>query len=72
MIMGCKGLEEMVYDLGYAMNDMRNDGFTTFEYKKRLYQTMWLCEEFLKKSSHYVGEEEFLKEHNRQEGMLCK
>jgi len=50
----------IIQDYGIKARDPNFDGFTSFEYKKKLYQIKWACEEELAKSPTFVGEEDYL------------
>lgn len=52
---------------GAELRDYHNDGFIQFEIKKELYQLKWLLDEILEESSRFVGEDEFLEEHYKEE-----
>ncbi len=39
-----------------------NDGFVTWEIKKRLYKIQWYLEDIMERSSSYAGEDEWLQE----------
>lgn len=54
-----------IEDYGYYLNDMRNDGFSQFEVKKKLYKILWATEKQLSKSTTFVGEDEWLKENSK-------
>jgi len=54
-----------IEDYGHYMCDMRNDGFSQFEVKKKLYLILWEVEKQLKHSPKFLGEEEWISE-NRQ------
>ncbi len=43
-----------------------NDGFTTWELKKELYDIKWLLEEMLKRQPTFGDEEEWLKEQSKK------
>lgn len=49
-----------IQDYGYYLNDMRNDGFTQFEVKKKLYKILWETQKQLDRSPTFVGEDEWL------------
>ena len=44
-----------------------NDGFVGFGIKKELYEIKWFLDMIMEKCHTYVGEEEFLKEHEQEE-----
>ena len=50
--------------LKYDMNDPRMTGYFNFEAKKKLLSIMWKCQDALKDSPTFVGEDEWLKEMN--------
>lgn len=53
---------DTIEDYFYNATDPRMDGFTQWEYKKKLYEIKWKVDRLLPKISTFVGEEEFLKE----------
>lgn len=44
-----------------------NDGWTSWELKKELYDIKWLLEEMLKRQPTFSGEEEWLVEQNKKQ-----
>ena len=54
-----------IENYGYYLNDMRNDGFSQFEVKKKLYKILWETQRQLDKSPTFVGEDEWLKENSQ-------
>ena len=56
-----------VETMRYAATDPREDGFTTWGVKQDLYKIKWAVDEALKKCPTYAPEEEFLKEHEKEE-----
>jgi len=51
------------------MNNPYNDGFTTWPIKQDLYRLKWIIDESLANASSYAGEEEWLKEQEREKIM---
>lgn len=51
---------------GVELNSPRNDGFTQWEIKQDLYKIKFLVDEILKSSPKFVGETEFLEQHQKQ------
>jgi hypothetical protein len=51
------------------LNNPYNDGFSTWPIKQDLYQLKWLIDESLAQASRYAGEEEWLKEQEREKIM---
>ena len=59
-------LKQGVNKISYAESDPRMDGFVTWGCKKDLYELLWHIEDALDKCSTYAGEEEFLRERDKQ------
>lgn len=55
-------IKNQIQKMGFEMCSPYNDGFTTFEIKKKLYEIKWEVDRFLEKAPTYVGEEEWLEE----------
>ena len=55
-----------IYLTGIELNSPYNDGFTSWEHKKDLYKIKFLVDAILKDSPEFTGEEEFLKEHEKE------
>ena len=53
-----------VEEMGREMRSPYNDGFYTFEIKKKLYEIKWAVDKQLENSPTYVGEPEWLEENN--------
>lgn len=49
-----------IEDYGHYLRDMRNDGFSQFEVKKKLYLALWEIEKQLYNSPNFVGEDEWV------------
>jgi hypothetical protein len=58
-------IHHQVYMAGVELISPYNDGFTQWEIKKDLYKVKWLLDAILKDSDEFSGEEEFLKEHEK-------
>jgi hypothetical protein len=54
--------------MGHEMRSPYNDGFTTFEIKKKLYEIKWAVLKQLDNSPNYVGEKEWLEEQETKNG----
>ena len=54
--------------MGHEMRSPYNDGFTTFEIKKKLYEIKWAVDKQLENSPNYVGEKEWLEEQEIKNG----
>ena len=54
-----------LYMAGVELHSPYNDGYTQWEIKQDLYRIKWLVDAILKDSSTFVGEEDFLKEHEK-------
>lgn len=53
-----------IEDYGHYLRDMRNDGFSQFEVKKKLYKILWATKKQLDDSPTFVGENEWVSENN--------
>ena len=51
-----------IEDMGRELRSSYNDGFTTFEIKKKLYEIKWAVDKQLESGPNHVGEPEWLKE----------
>lgn len=65
--MNFNNIHSQISKAGYELNNFYNDGFVQFEIKKDLYRIKWLVDDILKGASTFVGEDEFLKEHDEEE-----
>jgi hypothetical protein len=54
-----------LYMAGVELHSPYNDGYTQWEIKQDLYRIKWLVDAILKDSGTFVGEEDFLKEHEK-------
>ena len=61
-----KPIEDQIRSMGYYLQDMRNDGFSQFEVKKKLYKILWETEKQLKMSSSFVGETDWLMQNEKK------
>ena len=59
-------LKEGVNKIGFAESDPRMDGFVTWGCKQDLYQLLWHVEDTLDKCSKYAGEDEFVRDREKQ------
>ena len=59
-------LKQGVNKISFAERDPRMDGFVTWGCKKDLYELLWHIEDALDKCSTYAGEEEFVRERDKQ------
>ena len=59
-------LKQSVNKISFAESDPRMDGFVTWGCKKDLYELLWHIEDALDKCGTYAGEEEFLRERDKQ------
>jgi hypothetical protein len=55
-----------IWSMTYAMNNPRNDGFTTWPIKQDLYQLKWLIESALENAATYAPEQEWLNEQEQK------
>lgn len=60
-------IKQEIRKISYAESDPRTTGFVTWGCKQDLYEILWFVEDQLRNCSTYAGEEEFLKEHEKQE-----
>lgn len=58
-------IHHSLYMAGVELNSPRNDGFTQWAIKQDLYKIKWLLDAMLEESSTFVGEEEFLRDHDK-------
>ena len=63
--MDYNSVHHQIYIAGVELHSPYNDGFTTFEIKKDLHRIKWLLDEIMADAPTFVGEDEFLKEHNQ-------
>jgi len=61
-----KDIKNEISKISWAESDPRMDGFVTWGCKQELYEILWYVEEKLRKCSTYAGEEDFLKEHDKE------
>jgi len=64
--MDYNSVSHQIYMSGVELHSARNDGFVAFETKKDLYKLKFLLDEILDQSPEFVGESEFLEEHNKK------
>ena len=57
---------EQIQSMGYYLRDMRNDGFSQFEVKKKLYKILWETEKQLHNSPTFVGETDWLMQNEKE------
>lgn len=53
-----------IQDYGYYIRDMRNDGFSQFEAKKKLYKILWETQKQINEAPTFVGEDGWVSENN--------
>ena len=58
-------ITSQVHSLAREISSPYNDGYTTFEIKKDLHKLKWLLDEIMADSPTFVGEDDFLKEHEQ-------
>lgn len=61
-----KDIIRQIQTMYWNATDPRQDGFVTWPIKQDLYRIKWEVDEALSKCSTYVGEEEFLEEHQKE------
>jgi len=61
-----KDIKTEISKISWAESDPRVDGFVTWGCKQELYEILWYVEEKLRKCSTYAGEDDFLKEHDKE------
>ena len=59
-------IKNEISKISWAESDSRMDGFVTWGCKQELYEILWYVEEKLRKCSTYAGEDDFLKEHDKE------
>ena len=64
--MDYNSVSHQIHIAGVELNSPRNDGFTQWEIKQDLYKIKFLVDEILKSSPEFVGETEFLEQHQKQ------
>lgn len=64
--MDYNSVSHQIYMTGVEVCDSKNDGFTSFYLKQDLYKLKWLIDEIIKDSPTFVGEDEFVKEHDQK------
>lgn len=64
--MDYNSVSHQIHIAGVELNSPRNDGFTQWEIKQDLYKVKFLVDEILKSSPEFVGETEFLEQHQKQ------
>lgn len=64
--MDYNSVSHQIYIAGVELNSPRNDGFTQWEIKQDLYKVKFLVDQILKSSPEFVGETEFLDQHQKQ------
>lgn len=60
-------VQHNIYMAGVELCNSRNDGYTQWEIKQDLYRLKWLVDNILAQSATFVGEDEFLREHEKAE-----
>lgn len=60
-------LDEMIEHYGHYCTDPRNDGFSQFEAKKKIYLALWEAHKWLDRAPKFIGETEWLQEHGHTE-----
>ena len=63
--MDYNSVHHQIYMSGVELHSPYNDGYTTFEIKKDLHKLKWLLDEIMADSPTFVGEDDFLKEHEQ-------
>ena len=61
-----KDIKTEISKISWAESDPRMDGFVTWGCKQELYEILWYVEEKLRKCSTYAGEDDFLKENDKE------
>lgn len=64
--MDYNAVNHQIHMAGVELNSPHNDGFTQWEIKQDLYKVKFLVDEILKSSPEFVGETEFLEQHQKQ------
>jgi len=63
--MDYNSVSHQIYMAGVELYNHRNDGYVQFEIKKDLYKLKWLLDSMMKDSPEFVGEKEFVDEHEK-------
>ena len=64
--MDYNSVNHQIYMTGIEVCDNKNDGYTAFYLKQDLYRLKWLIDEIMRDSPTFVGEDEFVKEHEQK------
>ena len=64
--MDYNSVSHQIYMTGVEICDSRNDGFTSLYLKQDLYKLKWLIDEIMRDSPTFIGEDEFIKEHEQK------
>ena len=64
--MDYNSVSHQIYIAGVELNSPRNVKYTQWEIKQDLYKVKFLVDEILKSSPEFVGETEFLEQHQKQ------
>lgn len=59
-------ISQQIYRMSRECSSPYNDGYTSFEIKKDLYEIKFIIDEVLKSSPKFSGEEEWLTEHEKK------
>ena len=59
-------VHHQIYLAGVELNSPYNDGYVQWGIKQDLHKLKWLLDEIMADSPTFVGEDEFLKEHDQK------
>jgi vancomycin permeability regulator SanA len=65
--MDYNAVNHQIYMAGVEMRSPYNDGYTQWEIKKDLHKLKWLLDEIMRTAPTFVGEDEFLEEHAKEQ-----
>ena len=66
---GLRKIKEQLWQWESVMHDPNIDGYNGWGCKQKIYEVLWSAQEALEDAPNYVDEEEFLKEHDKDEIM---
>ena len=66
---GLRKIKEQLWQWEGVMHDRNIDGYNGWACKQKIYEVLWSAQEALEDAPNYVDEEEFLKEHDKDEMM---
>ena len=64
---GLRKIKEQLWQWESVMHDPNLVGYNGWGCKQKIYEVLWSAQETLEDAPNYVDEEEFLKEHDKDE-----